>query len=677
MIVRCLLIGLLFFSTGYAYAQEEDEILVEQLIEWSAGERDEAYDPEELISQLQHYRRYPLNLNTADASALEQMPFLTPLQVEQLLIYREKAGPLLSVYELQGIHGFEAGVIERLRPFVTVGKVAVLSGLAGSDKHDLMFRFGRTLETQQGYRIPDTSGRSRYLGSPERLLLRYRFVPDKRLQVALTMKKDPGEQFLAGAQSYGFDFYSASVWLRDRRAVRQLVVGDFSIQAGQGLALWTGLGYGKGAALGSMARQSGGLRPYTSSNEQQFFRGAAVTMQWKQWQVTPFLSWRKPDANVSEGPDGEPIVLSMPETGLHRTPTEVRYRQSLQQWVYGLNTEFRSRGITVGGNLFRTMFNYPIAARSELYRKYAFTGHDLTNTSTYYRFSFRNVYFFGETAHSIGSGYALVHGCLVALTRRFSLSLLHRHYNEDYHSFFSQPVAEASDAANERGFYSGVHYRVERRIEWLFYADIFSFPWLRYRVDAPSAGYDAFTQWTYTLRRQLKISVRFRHRLKQENAAVQTPEQVLADVGRSQCRVEVQYQPQQGVILRSRAEIMFYSKDGEGTERGYLWYQDVLLKPENSRFSGNARIALFRTASYNSRLYAFENHVLYGYSFPAYHLTGARAYANLRTRISRQADIWLRYATFIYKDATEIGSGLDRITGNRKSELTVQFRYRF
>ncbi len=677
MIRRFLLIGLILFSGGEVYAQEDDEAVIEQLMEGLAEDQEEEYDPEELISRLQYYRRYPLNLNTAGASELEEMPLLTPLQTEQLLIHRQQAGPLLSVYELQGIPGFEVGGIERLLPFVTVGRPDVPLGTQDRDKHDLMFRFGRMLEKQQGYRISDTSGRSRYLGSPDRLLVRYRFVPDKRLQVALTMKKDAGEQFFAGAQRYGFDFYSASVWLKDRRAIRQLVVGDFSLQFGQGLALWSGLSFGKGAALSSMARQGRGVRPYTSSNEQQFFRGAAATLQWKQWQVTPFLSRRKQDANVSAGPDGEPVVRSMPETGLHRTPTEVRYRQSLQQQVYGLNTEFRSRPVILGGHLFRTELGHPLAARPELYRNYAFTGSQLTNAGVYYRFSFRNVYLFGETAHSIGSGYALVHGCLIALTRRLSLSLLHRHYDRDYHAFFSQPVAEAGDGMNERGFYSGLHFRIERRIEWLLYADVFSFPWLRYRVDAPSGGFDALTQLIYTPHRQLKISVRCRYRLKQENAAEPVPEKVLADVGRGQCRAEIQCRIRKEITLRSRIEVMFYAKEREGAEQGYMWYQDVLLKPAGSRFSGNARIALFRTAGYNSRLYAFENHVLYGYSFPAYHLTGMRMYANLRGRISRKTDVWLRYAAFIYGDADEIGSGLDRITGNRKSELTLQLRCRF
>jgi len=83
---------------------------------------------------------------------------------------------------------------------------------------------------------------------------------------------------------------------------------------------------------------------------------------------------------------------------------------------------------------------------------------------------------------------------------------------------------------------------------------------------------------------------------------------------------------------------------------------------------------MFGTPSYQSRIYAFENNVLYAYSFPVYHNRGMRTYANVRYRLRRKIDLWLRYATFIYWGVDEVGTGLNASTGNQRSELTVQLR---
>src|SRR5690606_34630836 len=121
-------------------------------------------------------------------------------------------------------------------------------------KQEWILRYGRILENQQGYLVRDT-GRSRYLGSPDRLLLRYRYdlLPD--LRIGINMEKDPVEQFFSGAQRYGFDFYSGNIQLRNQRYFSNMVIGDYVLQFGQGLSMWAGYATGKGAILHGIARQ--------------------------------------------------------------------------------------------------------------------------------------------------------------------------------------------------------------------------------------------------------------------------------------------------------------------------------------------------------------------------------------------------------------------------------------
>jgi hypothetical protein len=89
------------------------------------------------------------------------------------------------------------------------------------------------------------------------------------------------------------------------------------------------------------------------------------------------------------------------------------------------------------------------------------------------------------------------------------------------------------------------------------------------------------------------------------------------------------------------------------------------------------RLLYFETDGYNSRLYAFENDVLYGYSIPVFFDKGYRYYINVNYDISKKISVWARLAQTIYPDKNIIGSGLDEIKGHFKSEIKLQAIYKF
>ena len=95
-----------------------------------------------------------------------------------------------------------------------------------------------------------------------------------------------------------------------------------------------------------------------------------------------------------------------------------------------------------------------------------------------------------------------------------------------------------------------------------------------------------------------------------------------------------------------------------------------MLKP----FSGVLRLQYFETDGYNSRIYAYENDVLYSYSIPAFYDKGYRYYVTFNYDLTQKLSFWLRWAQTIYRDKTSIGSGLDEIDGNKRSEIKFQVR---
>src|SRR3546814_13842160 len=69
-----------------------------------------------------------------------------------------------------------------------------------------------------------------------------------------------------------------------------------------------------------------------------------------------------------------------------------------------------------------------------------------------------------------------------------------------------------------------------KRMTWVVYADYFKFPWLRFRADGPSQGYDLFSQFSYVPNKKVKVLFRYRFRKKQENSALNSTVYLLENV---------------------------------------------------------------------------------------------------------------------------------------------------
>jgi hypothetical protein len=89
------------------------------------------------------------------------------------------------------------------------------------------------------------------------------------------------------------------------------------------------------------------------------------------------------------------------------------------------------------------------------------------------------------------------------------------------------------------------------------------------------------------------------------------------------------------------------------------------------------RLQYFETDDYNSRIYAYESDVLYSFSIPALYGKGIRYYTNINYDLTRKLSLWLRWAQTVFQEQEVIGTGLDEIKGNKKSEFKVQMRWMF
>ena len=454
-------------------------------------------------------------------------------------------------------------------------------------------RYAQTLEKQRGY--TDLPG-NRYLGSPDKLQMRYRFKLGDLFAANLTLDKDAGESPFYKR----IDFLSGNIAFYKMGIIKKLVVGDYNLQFGQGLTLWSGFSFGKGPDVTSVAKKDLGLRRYSSTNEFSFFRGVSATIEIKKYlYFTPFLSLRKLDANQSIAIDGNNVQATLNQTGLHRTTTEIKNKNSLSQKIFGAALEYKTDNLTVGGVVYHTRFGDSFITQTAVYDWYSFTGKSLINIGINYNYSLKNLYLFGEVAKSINSGFASVNGALVSLSQMVSATALYRNYAKDYHNFYNQALAEATEAANEEGLYLGLNIVPNKKWSFSIYSDYFNFPWLKFRIDAPSKGHEILGQAIFTPSKTFSILARFKTENKQQNTDIDVPIKYLDDVKKESYRLSVNWMLNKTFTFQNRAEISQYKKGSEGSEFGYLLYQDANYRPPNSKFSGNLRISYFNTPSYN------------------------------------------------------------------------------
>ena len=142
---------------------------------------------------------------------------------------------------------------------------------------------------------------------------------------------------------------------------------------------------------------------------------------------------------------------------------------------------------------------------------------------------------------------------------------------------------------------------------------------------------------------------------------------------RENLRLHFNYQINYNLSLASRVEYSFYDREGEN-ETGSVLFQDIKYQFDKIPLKLTSRFALINTSSFNTRIYAYENDILYAFSIPPYYGRSSRFYLLAKYALNDRIDLEMRYAISTFYDRDEISSGLNLIEGNTQSEIKAQVR---
>lgn len=661
------------------------EDMIESFLQDQDNEAD--FDYNDLFDELEYLRKQPLSLNNLTIDDLDLFPFLTAIQKSAFVEYKNEQGSLISLYELQAIPHFDVTTIKRLLPFVSIGESNIQplgQNWRKEGNHQLILRWSRSLEKKKGF-LENADGEVPFNGDRNSFYTRYRYTFSNRLSLGFTAEKDEGEAFFKNNNKEGFDFYSAHIFLKNPQSkFRTLALGDYSVSMGQGLILFNGFSTRKGPLTTNIKRTGQPLRRYSSVNETDFFRGIGSTYALNdQWQVTTFASSKKQDANINEeieAVDNEPLEVfatSLQNTGKHRTTNEINDEKVVRQNTIGGIINYKKRHFDASLNVLFNSLSQQLQRRSALYNQYYFNGNQLFNTSFDYGYTLRNFHFFGEAAISGNGGTALTNGILASLDQRLDVVLLYRYFDKKYHALNAKPFSETTGARNESGVYLGIELRPYS--EWTVnaYFDQWQHPWLRFRTDAPSIGHEWLLRLTYTKRKKMSAHLQIRNEVKSENEddlsgrfdQIHTRQNFRG-------RIHLSYHLTKSLEWRSRIYAGF-SKLKDEHLKGVAVFQDLKYSAITAPISFSLRYAIFDTDDYAIRFYAYENDVLNSFTVPAYYDRGSKFYLLLGWKVRSGLLLQTRLARLEYTNRETVGSGLEEISGKKKTDLKLQLRWNF
>ena len=443
----------------------------------SVDEYEDGEDLSPLLEELAALHEHPFNLNTATKDDLEQLPFLDGDEIEEILAYVYRYGPMQSLGELMLIEELDYQTRQFLTLFVYVENPVEekeklrLKTLLKGGRHEVTSRLDVPLYKRDGYKIPEDevllkNPNKVYLGNSLYHNIRYTYQYRNRLFWGFTAEKDAGEPF----GSYGnkaYDAYSFHFLLKDCGKLKALALGDYRLGFGEGLVVNSDFSLGK-STLFNMGDTRPAIKKFSSTSETSFFRGIAAAFRFGRVDMSAFYSYLSTDATLRK--DG--TISSLKTDGLHRTLLELSKKHNVTEQSAGTDVTWNTGYFSLGATVFYQHFSRSFSKGTELYRQYYPDGKDFLNAGLHYRWHRDRFSFSGETAFSsVYGGWATLNKAIYCFNHRYSMVALQRLFTYQYVGLRANSFSEGGAVRNESGFYTGVEASPLNELKLSAYVD--------------------------------------------------------------------------------------------------------------------------------------------------------------------------------------------------------------
>lgn len=679
-----IILFLLFISSSIWAQKELDEKQRQQIIEKIIENKEGGADYTDLQDQLDLFLQNPLDINLCSIEQLRLLSILNELQIEAIINHRKKYGKFIEIQELQVIDIIPQSTLYTLIPFISIDRANVnipsFKKMLKYSRHDIINLYQQQVQENEGQRRRiknDTFDKPYYEGNSLRSVLRYKMSYKNYFSIGFTGEKDAGEQFGQGINKRGFDFNSAYIYIGERKYIKKLVIGDFNLMLAQGLTFGSGLSFGKSAMVTNVKRNNNGIRPYRSVNENEFLRGIGTTLAFGRTVLTVFASKKKIDGNINgdtlTGEDQS--FTSIISSGLHRTKAEIVDKQTISQTLAGGRIAYKLKKLEIGASYAIIHFDQPLLKDLKPYNMYSFSGTTDKKAGIDYTWNYKNMMVFGETSKNLNGGWATINSILISLSQNLDYISVIRSYDKNFKPVLCNGWGENGQNENEQGWYNAISARFKKGFSFNAYFDIYRSPWLRYQINQPgTSGHDYLLELGYSPSKTFTGYIRLRSETKPLANTTEDYFKEITNYTRHSIRTNLQVKISRNLNMKSRLEISQWSSTSQQTQKGIICFQDFDWKSSTGKISITGRITMFDIDGFYSRIYSYEDDMIYTYSVPMFLNRGTRVFILSKIKIRRNVDLWFKIAHTQYKNISTIGSGLDQILVPYKTDIKLQLR---
>jgi len=566
-------------------------------------------------------RRKP-NINLLDREALEATHLLSSFQIESILDHRQHFGDILSVGELAIIDGFNQRKAQLCSWFFsftshstvadTIQKTSTHSGLAKAKK-----TFGT-----EGIGVT-----AKYRGEVP-------LTPDKELAFGITLDSDAGEKL---SSVYHPDFTSAHIQYQTSKV--KLIAGDYSVRFGQGLTVWKAFSINTTSSPSDLIRRGHGPLPYRSTDEANFFRGAAVTFKAGKFDISPFISYNALDARIV----GDTAYTSIITGGYHRTATELAKRRTMHELAggIGISREFGSWHVGLTAIAYgydklngRTVKDY------NLYQIYdgvwGNVGIDIYTYWKHFRLG-------AEVAIDFGGHPAAIASIIWSPDWSFEMGLSARAYSKKYIATHAGAYSTLSSCSNQEGIVLSLKWLPTDRWTLKLQGQYSYYGWPRYNIPSASSAYKGKLSYERAIGEYSSVDAEIRYNCNWEGKG----------------KEDLLYGRLNTLIALSRwVAIEARLAANDGGIAAFAGGKVTLLK---GQLSISARITAYDTNDYDHRIYFYETDLPQSYSTKSYYGKGLAYYGVVRyaPRLKNKKmkpELWVK----VSQGASSIGFYLNR-----------------
>ncbi len=300
------------------------------------------------------------------------------------------------------------------------------------------------------------------------------------------------------------------------------------------------------------------------------------------------------------------------------------------------------------------------------------SGDNFSFSSISYKLFLNKASLTGELSYNNYS-FAAVSNLNFSLNEKIELLVSYRNYSPSYFNLYANGFGEYSNTQNEIGYYLGTKIRTIYGT-FNFYYDIFKSPNKSFKSDFPASGNDFLINYNTRIFKNTTINLKIKREEKEVTVSDQLT-QIVVNAVKSNYKFELKYTMNKLFYGKTRFELVEHTLHGT-TEIGFLTYQELKYKIKNL-ISISARIIIFETDSYNSRLYEFENDLRGVMTNIPMFGEGLRWYLLINYQPIKPLNLYIKYSETYKPNLKTLSSGNSEIIGNVDNRISFQIDYNF